>query len=145
VETHSGPERTARGSADIASCTTVAVSSPLRSTICSGDPAYQVFRSLLLGCRTVERGELDVVEARTIVVCPDANDAYRTLPHDHALASLGVDSVETLMNHLLRDPSRFGIVSYLSSGVPLPLGWAEYHTARYDWTAPRGEGSETRR
>jgi hypothetical protein len=114
------------------------------------DPAYQLIRSLLLGSRTIERGELGVVEARTIVVCPDANAAYRTLPTDHPLASLGVDSVESLMNSLLRDPSRFGIVSQkllmqpiLSSGVP--LAWAEYHAARYDWTAPRAEGKETRR
>jgi hypothetical protein len=115
------------------------------------EPAYQLIRSLLLGCRTIERSELGVVEARTIVVCPEANAAYRSFPPDHPLACPGVDSVGTLMTHLLRDPSRFGIASQgllmrtvLSSGAPLPQGWAEYHAARYDWTAPLPEGLETR-
>jgi hypothetical protein len=113
---------------------------PLDDLLC--DPAYQLIRSILLGCRAVECGELGVVEARTIVVCPKANSDYRALPYNHPLASRDADTVELLMNRLLRDPSRFGILSQgqlmqaiLSSGAPLPVGWVEYHTARYDWSA----------
>ena len=105
------------------------------------DPAYQLVRSILLGERSVQRRELGVTEVRSVVVCPVANDAYRSLPQDHPLATPGITTVEDLMRRrVLRDDGRFAIVSqsYLlraayGVGASLPDGWSVYLAERYGW------------
>jgi len=105
------------------------------------DPAYQLVRSLLLGFRTVKQRELGVIEARTVVVCPDANQSYRLLPPEHTLAGGSVISVNDFMHQrALAAPDRFCMVSQrqlfdriLESGASTPQGWADYHRRRYAW------------
>lgn len=105
------------------------------------EPAYQLVRSLVLGFRTVKQQELGVIEARTVVVCPDANDSYRLLPPEHALAGGSVISVNDFMRQrVLTAPERFCMVSQrqlfdriLESGASTPVGWADYHRCRYAW------------
>lgn len=105
------------------------------------DPVYQLVRSLLLGFRTVRNRELGVTEARTIVVCPDANESYRVLPAEHALGAGQPVSVGDLMRErVLAVPGRFCVVSQrrlldriFASGASTPEGWADYHRIRYAW------------
>jgi hypothetical protein len=112
---------------------------PLESVLY--EPAYQLVRSLLLGYRTVREHELGVTEARTIVVCPDANDAYRLLPADHALAGGRATTVGDFMSdRVLAARDRFRVVSQrqlldsiVASGASTPAGWTDYHRDRYAW------------
>jgi hypothetical protein len=105
------------------------------------DPAYQLVRSLLLGARMVKRRQLGVTEARTVVVCPEANDAYRVLPPSHRLAGdRALPVVDLMRDRVLVSPDRFGIVSQrrlldriVASGASTPAGWVDYHARRYAW------------
>jgi hypothetical protein len=105
------------------------------------EPAYQIVRSLLLGFRTVKHRELGVTEARTVVICPDANESYRLLPPEHALAAGKVVSVRDLVcERALLAVSQFRLVSQgqlfdriLASGASTPEGWVDYHRGRYAW------------
>ncbi len=103
---------------------------------------YQLVRSLLLGHRTVSNGELGVTDARTVVVCPDANQAYRLLPPEHALTGGKALLLGDLMRErvLTASSDRFRIVSQrqlfesiLASSASTPEGWADYHRRRYAW------------
>jgi hypothetical protein len=105
------------------------------------DPAYQLVRSVLLGERSVQRGELGITEVRTVVVCPEANRAYRDLPSGHPLATNELTTVEELMRHrILRDPRRFAMFSQphlvraaQSERASMPGGWLAYQAERYGW------------
>jgi hypothetical protein len=105
------------------------------------EPVYQLVRSLLLGYRTVKEHELGITEARTVVVCPDANESYRLLPAEHALAGGTAILVGDFMRECaLAVPDRLRFVSQrqlldsiLASGASTPEGWAEYHRGRYGW------------
>jgi hypothetical protein len=105
------------------------------------EPIYQLIRSVILGYRTVRERELGVTEVRTVVVCPDANDSYRLLPAEHALAGGRAIAVEDFVRgRVLAAPDRLRVVSQrrlldriLSSGVSTPEGWADYHRNRYAW------------
>ena len=56
--------------------------------------------------------ELGVTDARTVVVCPDANESYRVLPAEHALAEEKAISVSDFMRErALAAPDRFRVVS----------------------------------
>ena len=105
------------------------------------EPVYQLVRSLLLGYRSETEYELGVTEARTVVVCPEANDSYRLLPAEHRLADGTAISVGDYARELvLATPNRLRVVSQrqlldgiLASGASTPEGWADYHRGRYGW------------
>jgi hypothetical protein len=104
-------------------------------------PIYQLVRSVLLGHRMVELGELGVTGARTVVVCPPANHDFLKLEPPHA-KRLGEDvTLEVAMKeHVLCEPDLFSVASQAGfvaaarrDGGQLPEGWSDYMKERYGW------------
>lgn len=103
------------------------------------EPMYQIVRSLLLGERSVRRGELGITEAKTVIVCPTGNDAYRILPAGHPLAPSGDIPLHELVGSSLTSGGRFHLTDQRTlyeavTGSPADLGaWSAYHQQRYSW------------
>ncbi len=110
------------------------------------EPFYQIMRQRLLADRMVERRELNVDEARVVVVVPDDNWAYRTVADGRTTTSPPLirrfphlDTVEAVMRASLKRPdTQFGMVapSLLLESVirSLPdetVEWANYWRERY--------------
>ena len=110
------------------------------------EPFYQIMRQRLLADRMVRTGELDVDEARVVIVAPEDNRAYRLISDGRAVTSpplarrfpqLG--TVDEVMRACLKDPdSQFRMVSpsLLLEGVVRSLPeetevWACYWRERY--------------
>ena len=110
------------------------------------EPFYQIMRQRLLADRMVRERELDVDEARVVVVVPEENFAYRAVNLDRTVTLPllarrfpGLDTVEGVMRASLRDPdAQFRMVTpaLLLDGVvrSLPdetVEWARYWKERY--------------
>ena len=110
------------------------------------EPFYQIMRQRLLADRMAQQNELEVDEAKVVVVVPEDNRAYRALSDGRAVTSpplarrfphLG--TVEEVMRASLKDPeTQFKMVSpsLLLEGVvrSLPdetVEWANYWRERY--------------
>ena len=110
------------------------------------EPFYQIMRQRLLADRMVRMGELDVDEAKVVVVVPEDNLAYRLISDGRTVTSPSLarrfpqlGTVEEVMRACLKDPdSQFRMVSpsLLLEGVvrSLPdetVAWAGYWRERY--------------
>ena len=110
------------------------------------EPFYQIMRQRLLADRMVRMGELDVEEAKVVVVAPEDNQAYRLISDGRAVTSPPLarrfpqlETVEEVMRACLKDPdSQFRMVSpsLLLEGVVRSLPeetevWAGYWRERY--------------
>lgn len=110
------------------------------------DPFYQLMRLQLLADEIVKNKDtkgLLVDDASVVVVCPQANEAYRQVVRRTPLGTLfpQLSTVEEIMRAVLKKPERFlmpaqeQIVAHLRSG---PLArelalWLSYHHRRYGW------------
>ena len=110
------------------------------------EPFYQIMRQRLLADRMVQQNELEVDEAKVVVVAPEDNRAYRALSDGRAVTSPPLalrfpqlETVEEVMRASLKDPNaQFKMVSpsLLLDGVvrSLPdetVEWAGYWRERY--------------
>ena len=110
------------------------------------EPFYQIMRQRLLADRMVQERELDVDEAKVVVVVPDDNVAYRTVGSGRTMTSPTLarrfphlETVEGVMRASLKNPeAQFGLVapSMLLDGVVQTLPddtaeWAGYWRDRY--------------
>ena len=110
------------------------------------EPFYQIMRQRLLADRMVQERELDVDEAKVVVVVPEENRAFRAVKSDRTATSPllaqrfpDLDTVESVMRASLRDAEaqfRMATPALLLDGVvrSLPdetLEWAEYWRERY--------------
>ena len=110
------------------------------------EPFYQIIRQRLLADRMVQQNELEVDEAKVVVVVPEDNRAYRALSDGRAGTSPPLarrfpqlDTVEEVMHASLKDPeAQCKIISpsLLLEGVvrSLPdetVEWANYWRERY--------------
>ena len=110
------------------------------------EPFYQIMRQRLLADRMVQQNELEVDEAKVVVVAPEDNRAYRALSDGRAVTSPplaqrfpDLETVEEVMRASLKDPNaQFKMVSpyLLLDGVvrSLPdetVEWAGYWRERY--------------
>ena len=110
------------------------------------EPFYQIMRQRLLADRMVEQRELNVDDAKVVVVVPEDNWAYRAVADGRATTSPALTrrfphlgTVEAVMQASLRDPdAQFGMVapSLLLENVvrSLPdetVEWANYWRERY--------------
>ena len=110
------------------------------------EPFYQIMRQRLLADRMVQQNELEVDEAKVVVVVPEDNRAYRALSDGRAGTSPPLarrfpqlDTVEEVMHASLKDPeAQCKIISpsLLLEGVvrSLPdetVEWANYWRERY--------------
>ena len=110
------------------------------------EPFYQIMRQRLLADRMAHRRELDIDEAKVVVVVPEGNQAYRRVADRRAMTSPplaqrfpGLEAVHEVMRACLKDPdAHFDVVSpsQLLEGVirSLPdesVEWANYWRERY--------------
>ena len=110
------------------------------------EPFYQLMRQRLLADRMVQQRELDVDEAKVVVVVPEDNRAYRTVGFGRTMTSPPLarrfphlETVEAVMGASLKDPgAQFGMVSpsLLLHGVVRSrpdetVEWATYWRDRY--------------
>ena len=110
------------------------------------EPFYQIMRQRLLADRMVRQRELDVDEAKVVVVVPEDNQAYRRVSDRRAMTSPrlarrfpGLETVHEVMHACLKNPdAQFDMVapSRLLEGVvrTLPdesVEWANYWRERY--------------
>ena len=110
------------------------------------EPFYQIMRQRLLGDRMVQVRELDVDEAKVVVVVPEENRAFRAVKSNRTATSPllaqrfpDLDTVESVTRASLRDAeAQFRMVAptLLLDGVvrSLPdetVEWAEYWRERY--------------
>ena len=110
------------------------------------EPFFQIMRQRLLADRMVERRELNVDDAKVVIVVPEENWAYRTVADGRCTTSPALTrrfrhlgTVEAVMRAFLRDPdAQFAIVApslLLESVVrSLPdetVEWANYWHERY--------------
>ena len=110
------------------------------------EPFYQIMRQRLLADRMVQQRELDVDEAKVVVVVPEDNVAYRTVGSDRTVTSPPLarrfphlETVEALMRASLKESeTQFSMVapSVLLDGVARSLPdetaeWANYWRERY--------------
>lgn len=110
------------------------------------EPFYQLMRLRLLADRMVARGVTEgqrVDEARVVVVCPKANNAYRLAVQKTPLAARRPPgaTVEDIVRTTLKDPASLTVVaqddlvahlrgSLVASGLS---SWLAYHSLRYGW------------
>ncbi len=109
-------------------------------------PFYQIMRQRLLADRMIQCRELDVDEAKVVVVVPEDNWAYRAVADARTVTSPrlaqrfpGLETVESVMRACLKDAdSQFCMVapSLLLEGIvrSLPdesVEWANYWRDRY--------------
>lgn len=107
------------------------------------EPFYQIMRQRLLADRMVLEKELEVSEAKVVLVVPDGNFDFRQNLTSPSLAARlpEATTVEEVIRAAMNVPDRdFGIVSQsvLSTAVRMMCGgsahdWSEYHAARYGW------------
>lgn len=109
------------------------------------EPFYQIMRMHLLGATMIRSGVAPVLpidEARVVVVCPEANEDYRTVVSTLPLARRFSDraDVESVVRASLREPESFSvvgqehIVAHLRRKMPVALkNWLRYHELRYGW------------
>lgn len=107
------------------------------------EPFYQIMRQRLLADRVVARKELDVCEAKVVLVVPDENAEYsRSLTSPVLFEAFpDVQSVEDVTRVAMNAPDRdFAVVSQHTLGevVRARCGgavrhWSEYHRERYGW------------
>lgn len=110
------------------------------------EPFYQLMRLRLLADvieRTGLSPDVQVADARVVVVCPEANTDYRRAVHTTPLARryAALTTVEEVMRATLRDPadlavaSSEGLVSALraSEHADSMTAWLAYHHDRYGW------------
>lgn len=108
------------------------------------DPLCQIMRLLLLGQRMVQERELGITDYRVVVVCPEANTAYRDRITSPLLRTRfpGVVSIEGVIRAVLRDPGTFVMTSpeQLLSAVrgsgsvrSSLVAWSDYMRERYGW------------
>ena len=110
------------------------------------EPFYQIMRQRLLADRMVQQRELDVDEAKVVVVVPEENLAYRTVGSGRTVTSPPLacrfphlETVEAVMRASLKEPeAQFSMVSpsVLLDGVVRGLPdetakWANYWRERY--------------
>ena len=110
------------------------------------EPFYQIMRQRLLADRMVRQGELDVDEAKVVVVVPEDNLAYRTVRSDRTVTSPPLarrfpylETVEAIIRASLKEPeAQFTMAtpSVLLDGVvrSLPdetVEWVNYWWERY--------------
>ena len=110
------------------------------------EPFYQIMRQRLLADRMVQQRELDVDEAKVVVVVPEDNQAYRRVADRSATTSPrlaqrfpGLETVHEMIRACLKNPdAQFDMVapSLLLEGVvrSLPdesVEWANYWRERY--------------
>ena len=110
------------------------------------EPFYQVMRQRLLADRMVQQRELDVDEAKVVVVVPEQNRAYRTVADGSkttspplALRFPQLETVEAVIRDALKDPAaQFDMVapSTMLDAVELEhpndtAAWAGYWRERY--------------
>jgi len=107
------------------------------------DPFYQIMRMRLLADRMVAKRELDVSEAKVVVVVPAGNLAYRERITSPVLSALfpNARSVADVMRKTLSHPDRdFAPIcpSVLADAVRVACGdaatsWGDYLQERYGW------------
>ena len=107
------------------------------------EPFYQLMRNRLLGDRMVKMRELDVSDAKVIVVVPKENTTYREHITSPPLAERFPDlnTVDELIRATLKNPdAAFKMVTQteLVEAVERECGdavsdWAEYIRERYGW------------
>ena len=110
------------------------------------EPFYQIMRQRLLADRMVQQRELDVDEAKVVVVVPEENLAYRTVGSGRTVTSPPLacrfphlETVEAVMRASLKEPGvQFSMAtpSALQDGVVRGLPdetakWANYWRERY--------------
>ena len=111
------------------------------------EPFYQIMRQRLLADRMVRQRELDVDEAKVVVVVPEDNQAYRRVADRRAMTSPrlaqrfpGLETIHEVMRACLKKPdAQFDMVtpSLLLEGVVQSLPdesakWANYWRERYE-------------
>ena len=111
------------------------------------EPFYQIMRMRLLADRAVREGVTDDVqvdEAKVVVICPKGSAAYRTCVASRDLARRfpTCRTVEAVVRATLKDPAGFAmvapgdLVAALRSAFlqdPRLKPWLEYQRARYGW------------
>ena len=107
------------------------------------EPFYQIMRLRLLADRMVKQRELDVSEAKVVVVVPNENKAYREVVPSLPLAKRFpmLKTVEDVMRATLKRPDdTFSLIcpSTLVDAVRRECGgavasWAAYQQERYGW------------
>ena len=104
------------------------------------EPFYQIMRLRLLADRMVKRRELNVTEAKVVVVVPRQNRAYRERITSEPLARRFPElrTVEEVVRSTLKHPGGFATVDYsmLIDAVERGCGekagvWAAYQRERY--------------
>ena len=110
------------------------------------EPFYQIMRQRLLADRMVHQRELDVVEAKVVVVVPEQNQSYRVIAEDGKTTSPPLirrfphlETVDDVMRNALKAPdAQFEIVapSNLIDAVSRQhrsetAVWADYWRERY--------------
>ena len=110
------------------------------------EPFYQIMRQRLLADRMVQERELDVDEAKVVVVVPEDNRAYRTVGSDRTATSpplarrfMHLETIDAVMRASLKDPDAlFSMVapSLLLDGVVRHFSdataeWTGYWRTRY--------------
>ncbi len=111
------------------------------------EPFYQIMRQRLLADRMVHDRELDIDEAKVVVVVPDRNLAYRSIAEGNKVTSPPLArrfpqpaTVEDVMRACLKDSkSQFHMVAPATllegivQAVPREVSdWAAYWRERYD-------------
>ena len=107
------------------------------------EPFYQIMRQRLLADRMVRNGELNVREAKVVVVVPDGNRAYRERITSPVLAAEFKDArtvEEVVLAAIVQPGPAFACVSptTMADAVRRQCGdelveWSEYLKDRYGW------------
>lgn len=110
------------------------------------DPIYQIVRMFLLRDRMIREEpeqHYGITSARVVVICPEANVAYRNRITSPALqAALGESSMlTTAIRSLLKNPDDFimaapeKIAAEMRNvmGTQVPKTWEKYLKSRYGW------------
>ena len=105
------------------------------------EPFYQIMRLRLLADRMIKEQELDVTDAKVVVVVPQENSAYRERITSPPLAEYfpQLESVEAVVKATLKQPNGFQAIDYstLVDAVGRECGseaadWVAYARERYD-------------
>ena len=107
------------------------------------EPFYQVMRQRLLADRMIARKELDVSEAKVVLVVPDGNAEFHQGITSPALRAAfpHATTVEEVIRASMNSPDRdFAIISQhaIARFMRSRFGqvvrqWSEYHLQRYGW------------
>jgi hypothetical protein len=111
------------------------------------EPFYQIMRLLLLADRMLVRGvtpTVQIQEAKVVIVCPQANLAYRTAAKDLPLTKRfsNAVTVEQVVHAALKSPRVFSVFAPESVIVALRrcapsstelASWLGYQHLRYGW------------